>query len=632
MISKPATLTSDSGAPVVLRSVKASGRLSGLLLTMTLHQTFRNDEAQHIEVTYTFPLPWGAVLTGLEATLGDKRMRGRVMARRQAAQKYEDAVEQGDAPVMVAKNEDGSFTASLGSLKPGEQATVELSYAQVLNFEQGRVRLVVPTTIAPRYGDAVADGGLLPHHAAPANLLVEHAFGLELTISGALARAQLSCPSHQVTQQHGADEVRLATGGPAWLDRDFVVVMEGLEGRSLAVAGPDPAAGEGRCAMIASFCPKKVQRPEPALSLKILVDCSGTMSGYSIHQARVALSALAASLKLGDRFTFSRFGTTQQLVLSPTSASDQGRQLLTVAIHLTEAEMGGTEMGAAFDHVFDLRFPDAPDAQQADVLVITDGAVWGVQNSLERTLRSGHRIYALGVGSAPASSLLSELAEETGGACEFATPNEDMVAAMRRLMTRMRSASVVQTSMTVDPPPLWHSPLPRRITDDETVHVHLRLPARPSAAPLLRIDDEESTRPEITWLPDDLVARIVAARQVGYTADPPASGCAETVMAVMDAPVDTKPAKAVAESMKAMYDVPSCSESCTMLGTTLKLMSVPNTLPDTPFTVRPEKLMVSGAGLLVESAWLPFTAPTYRPPLEAADQLNPPVEPVSGLA
>ena len=144
MISKPATLICTSGRPVVLRSVKAQGRLSGLLLTMTLHQTFRNDEAAHIEVTYTFPLPWGAVLTGLEATLGDKRMRGQVMARRQAAQRYEDAVEQGDAPVMVEKNEDGSFTASLGSLKPGEQATIELSYAQLLNFEQGRVRLVVP--------------------------------------------------------------------------------------------------------------------------------------------------------------------------------------------------------------------------------------------------------------------------------------------------------------------------------------------------------------------------------------------------------------------------------------------------------------------------------------------------------
>jgi Ca-activated chloride channel family protein len=518
MISKPATLTTASGAPVVLRSVKAVGRLSGLLLTMTLRQTFRNDEAAHIEVTYTFPLPWGAVLTGLEATLGDKRMSGQVMARQQAAQRYEKAVEQGDAPVMVEKNRDGSFTASLGSLKPGEEATVELRYAQALNFEQGRVRLVVPTTIAPRYGDPVSDGGLLPHQAAQPELLAEHAFGLELTLTGLLAQAQLSCPSHRVTQQVVQDGVHIATTGAAWLDRDFVMLMEGLEGQSLAVAGPDPAAGEGHCAVIASFCPQRASRPEAPLSLKILVDCSGSMGGDSIQQARVALRALAAGMKSEDRFSYSRFGSAPQLGLSARQASAQGLQELHAAIDRTDADLGGTEMGAAFEHVFDLSLPQAPGAPEADVLVITDGAVWGVQDLLARTRRSGHRVYALGVGSAPAESLLSEVAQDTGGACEFVTPNEDMVAAMRRLLSRMRVASAIDMTLEVAPAPLWCSPLPRRMAEDETVHAHLRLPARPGASPRLRFDDQAVAPAEITWLPDDLVARIVAARQISHTA------------------------------------------------------------------------------------------------------------------
>jgi len=518
MINKPATLTTASGTPVVLRSVKAVGRLSGLLLTMTLRQTFRNDEAAHIEVTYTFPLPWGAVLTGLEATLGDKRMSGQVMARQQAAQRYEKAVEQGDAPVMVEKNRDGSFTASLGSLKPGEEATVELSYAQVLNFEQGRVRLVVPTTIAPRYGDPVSDGGLLPHQAAQPDLLAEHAFGLELTLTGPLAQAQLSCPSHRVTEQVVQDGVHIATTGAAWLDRDFVMLMEGLEGQSLAVAGPDPAAGEGHSALIASFCPQRASRPEAPLSLKILVDCSGSMGGDSIQQARAALRALAAGMRSEDRFSYSRFGSAPHLGLSARQASAQGLQELHAAIDRTDADLGGTEMGAAFEHVFDLSFPQAPGAPEADVLVITDGAVWGVQDLLARTRRSGHRIYALGVGSAPAESLLSEVAQDTGGACEFVTPNEDMVAAMRRLLTRMRVASAIDMTLEVAPAPLWCSPLPRRVAEDETVHVHLRLPARPGASPRLRFDDQAVAPAEITWLPDDLVARIVAARQISHAA------------------------------------------------------------------------------------------------------------------
>jgi Ca-activated chloride channel family protein len=535
VIHKPAKLISDSGAPVVLRSVKGRGRLCGLLLTMTLYQSFRNDEAQDIEVVYTFPLPWGAVLTGLEATLGERRMSGQVLARQQAAQRYEDAVEQGDAPVMVEKSTDGSFTASLGSLKPGELATVELSYAQVLNFEQGRVRLVVPTTIAPRYGDAVADGGLLPHHAAPPNLMAEYAFGIELTLVGALAQAQVSCPTHRMTQQTLGSEVRLTTGGDAWLDRDFVVLMEGLVGQSLVVAGPDPASGEGHCAVIASVCPRRPARPESPLALKILVDCSGSMSGDSIQQARAALRALVSRLQSQDRFTYSRFGSEPRSILSATPVTASGLQQLVSAIDATDADMGGTEMGAAFDHAFDLTFPRLQGGPEADVLVITDGAVWGVQNLLARASQSGHRIYALGVGSAPAESLLSEVAKETGGACEFVTPNEDMVAAMWRLLARMRDAGPVDTALQVKPSPLWCSPMPRRMTDDETVHVHMRLPAMLGGPPRLQFDGNAAAYPEITWLPDDLVARLVAARQISHTADETrASEIAERYQLVTD--------------------------------------------------------------------------------------------------
>ena len=54
-----------------------------------------------------------------------------------------------------------------------------------------------------------------------------------------------------MVQQTVDGEVRVTTGGSAWLDRDFVVLMQGLEAQSLAVAGPDPASGEGHCALIA---------------------------------------------------------------------------------------------------------------------------------------------------------------------------------------------------------------------------------------------------------------------------------------------------------------------------------------------------------------------------------------------
>ena len=43
---------------------------------------------------------------------------------------------------------------------------------------------------------------------------------------------------------------------------------------------------------------------------------------------------------------------------------------------------------------------------------------------------SGHRVFAIGVGSSPAEGVLRSLAEATGGACEFATPGEALEAAV----------------------------------------------------------------------------------------------------------------------------------------------------------------------------------------------------------
>ena len=150
--------TGDAPGPA-LQSVKARGRMEGLVLSMTLSQVFRNTTKRNMEVVYTFPLAWGAVLLGMEVTLGCKRRRGQVMPKQEATERYEEAVEKGNAPVMVQKQNGGLYSASVGSLKPGEDLVIDITYAQLMRFEQGRVRLSLPTTVSPRFGDAIEDAG-----------------------------------------------------------------------------------------------------------------------------------------------------------------------------------------------------------------------------------------------------------------------------------------------------------------------------------------------------------------------------------------------------------------------------------------------------------------------------------------
>lgn len=85
------------------------------------------------------------------------------MEKKQATERYEEAISKGDSPIMVERSARGLYTANLGNLKPGEDAVIEIDYAQLLRFEQDQIRITVPTTVGPRYGDAHRTAGLAAH-------------------------------------------------------------------------------------------------------------------------------------------------------------------------------------------------------------------------------------------------------------------------------------------------------------------------------------------------------------------------------------------------------------------------------------------------------------------------------------
>ena len=109
------------------------------------------------------------MLLGFASELNGERMVGTIVAKPQAERQYEKALAEGDAPVMLEVAHDGLHTANIGNLKPGDELVLELRFAQTLAFEQGRLRLSIPTTIAPRYGNAER-AGLQPQQVPQASI------------------------------------------------------------------------------------------------------------------------------------------------------------------------------------------------------------------------------------------------------------------------------------------------------------------------------------------------------------------------------------------------------------------------------------------------------------------------------
>lgn len=185
---------------------------------------------------------------------------------------------------------------------------------QTLQFEQRGLRLLIPTVIAPRYGDAMHDGGLTPHQAPSHSLLADHPFELELRLHGDLRQARVASPSHPVGVAPGNSEAGnvltvLSLARRESLDRDFVLIVDKLAHDSLAVAARDNFESDG-VAILVSFCPRIPAQGPASTAVKILVDCSGSMAGDSIDAAKRALQAIVQQLGAGDRFSLSRFGST----------------------------------------------------------------------------------------------------------------------------------------------------------------------------------------------------------------------------------------------------------------------------------------------------------------------------------
>lgn len=419
------------GERVALSDVSVSAVLRDLLGEVTVSQTYLNDEQVNIEAVYTFPLPLDAVLLDLQVEIGGRVLKGVVVEKQAAEEEYEDAVASGDAAVMLQVIEPGLYTMNVGNLLPQEKATITFSYAILYRWAGDRLRFFLPTTVAPRFGDSPH----LPHQVLESSLTVENQFSLQVEVFGSLSQAQFVCPSHQVKLARSADKVVISLQqARAVMDRDFILNVRAPQAtRSFALCGLD---GDG-IAAVASFQPffPGLQQPRP-LSLAIVIDCSGSMQGDSIEQAKQALEGILDALQPHDRVTMIAFGSTTSVLydrLLPCNKTNVGKAKR-FAKQL-DANMGGTEIGKALDDAYTAM----NGSESADIFLVTDGEVSSWKSVVREAKRSGHRIFTVGVGAAVSEAFVRGLAAGTGGECELVSPREGMADRVIRHFERMRA-------------------------------------------------------------------------------------------------------------------------------------------------------------------------------------------------
>ena len=462
----------------ILKSMSLNAVAKDLMLTYTIEHHYENTTGNPVEINYSFPLKSTAVITEFEATVGGVTRKAKAFPKVKAKEKYEESLDKGDAPVMLEVF-NGIASTSLGNLKPQEKATVRLTISEVLEVKQGTVKITIPTVIADRYE---MEWGAAPRNEkrVRSNLFAHYDCKGKIVLSGFLAKGRVSSPTHAISLASiGGGDFEVVLPENAALDRDITIDVSEVAGEGMLVSRDNDG-----WAAIASFSPKAEVADSP-ISLSILVDCSGSMNGSSMNLTKKALKRFSQSLKRRDTITYSRFGSDVcHDIQEPMKCTVRNmRDVFLPCVEETEADMGGTELVEALKAVIGAK---KMGAEKRDILLITDGDVWGEEALFNVVKNCSCRLFIIGIGLAPEEANLSHCAKATRGAYEAVHDESEIGKAIARMLTRMRA--LVSIAPTVDwgrVKPDYQSKLPLSIFSGDSVAVYAHFSEKPDENPVL---------------------------------------------------------------------------------------------------------------------------------------------------
>ncbi len=414
-------------------------RLTGTLLPvgarLVVRHVFASAEKKPLEVIYAFALPRDAALRRFRVTGKDFSVRSELKPVREAEKEYEAGVQAGSLSTLSKVYGDGLVNLTVGNIRPRETVAVHLELVAGVELRDDGYRFRFPFTLAPGYHPqahfSTAEPGegeielpeeefgdvILPTWSDDAEGLHRVDFHLDVRSPGALA--EVSSPSHRirvVSPGEGRARIALATDADV-PDRDLVVDVRTPSPRETVLAGAD-REGRGRFAVVIPSERFGTTEDRPRRVVFVL-DRSGSMSGAAMAQAKRAVEACLGALSPEDRFGIVAFDD-QVDVMSPrlVAGDTAGRSTAHGFLRDIDAR-GGTELLAGVEKAARLLRPEG-----GEILVVTDGQVFGTESLVAQARREGVRIHCLGIGSASQDRFLSLLARETGGTSRFLTARE----------------------------------------------------------------------------------------------------------------------------------------------------------------------------------------------------------------
>ncbi|XP_062329054.1 von Willebrand factor A domain-containing protein 5A-like isoform X2 [Osmerus eperlanus] len=446
-------LVTGKNEPVPLKSIEVEVKVNDHVATVSSTLQYENKEEQPLEAIFVFPLPAEAAVCHFSAKIGETEVVAHVKEKKQAREEYDDALSSGQQAFLLEESEQSSdvFQLNVGSLPPGESASIRLEYVTELAVQaDDGLRICLPAVLNPRYepqgvnsgGGGSAQVTSVPASAVPYNLSVKAHVSSPRPISKVESNCPLD-PLNYLNPEQTQATISLAAGHKFDRDVELLVYYKDAHQPTPVVesgqASAKPGSLMGDTVVMLSLYPEFPTSVMSSMTSSgefiFLVDRSGSMScpmhrgegaQERIGSARDTLLLLLKSLPMGCYFNIFGFGSNYESFF-PKSV-EYSQQTMDNALNKVQtmgADMGGTEILEPLKHIYSQScIPNQP----RQLFLFTDGEVGNTKQVLDLVKKNAksHRCFSFGIGEGASSALISGVAKEGGGHSQFITGTDRM--------------------------------------------------------------------------------------------------------------------------------------------------------------------------------------------------------------
>jgi Ca-activated chloride channel family protein len=452
----------EKEVPVPLKHTSVTGNIDGYIASVDVTQQFQNPYSSKIEAVYVFPLPENAAVNEFVMTVGERKIRGIIREREQAEKIYNEARSQGHVASLLTEERPNIFTQKVANIEPGKQIDINIRYFNTLRYDDGAYEFVFPMVVGPRYNPPATTDGIGSvargangvsgqntevQYLAP-NERSGHDVSVSLNIKAGVNIENVRCVNHSVDIKESSESERQITLSPSDSipNKDFVLRYK-VAGDQIKTAMMTHKDDHGQYFTMMLYPPaelKQVQRSP--MEMVFVLDCSGSMNGRPLDQARAAVTHALQKLTPRDTFQIIDFSNTaSQLGPAPINATPENlRNGLAYLASLNGR--GGTEMIEGLKAALD--FPH-DEGRYRVVSFMTDGYIGNDADILHAVAQKtgDSRIFSFGVGQSPNRYLMDRMALLGRGAVAYLNLNDDPVQIMEQFQESISHPAMTDLSI-----------------------------------------------------------------------------------------------------------------------------------------------------------------------------------------